>query len=458
MHQTSPHDPSAKQSRLGLIHASQLKQYLGYVLPSMAALMLSSVFIILDGVFVGHAVGDAGMAGINVAFPMITLVNAISMGIGMGGAVISSIERGKGDEQAALRATGNVFLVLGIVGIPLALTMAAVAEPVCALMGGSGQTLTEAVHFVRAVAIGTPFQAISLGSIALVRNRGDVRYAMVVQIITTSINIVLDFLFVFELGFGTFGAGLATVFGQVFSFCAYVRYFTRPKNRIPRAAFKPHGVTLSHMVKLGLAPFGLFLLPDVTTVVINVNANAAGGETAVAAFAAMAYVGYIVLMLMQGVADGSQPLVSLCHGKGDHDQVQRLRNTNYAAACGLGLVGLVVLVLMRDAVPGLFGTSEATAAVVVGALPLYALAFVFYGFTHVSMSYFYATDNARASNFLVYGEAVVIVIVAAVLTATMGITGTWLAVAAAQVLLSAIAIVELWAVEHSRRARMGAGK
>ena len=248
------------------------------------------------------------------------------------------------------------------------------------------------------------------------------------------------------------------MFGQVFSFCAYVRYFTRPKNRIPRAAFKPHGVTLSHMVKLGLAPFGLFLLPDVTTVVINVNANAAGGETAVAAFAAMAYVGYIVLMLMQGVADGSQPLVSLCHGKGDHDQVQRLRNTNYAAACGLGLVGLVVLVLMRDAVPGLFGTSEATAAVVVGALPLYALAFVFYGFTHVSMSYFYATDNARASNFLVYGEAVVIVIVAAVLTATMGITGTWLAVAAAQVLLSAIAIVELWAVEHSRRARMGAGK
>ncbi len=458
MHQTSPHDPSAKRSRLGLIHASQLKQYLGYVLPSMAALMLSSVFIILDGVFVGHAVGDAGMAGINVAFPMITLVNAISMGIGMGGAVISSIERGKGDEQAALRATGNVFLVLGIVGIPLALTMAAVAEPVCALMGGSGQTLTEAVHFVRAVAIGTPFQAISLGSIALVRNRGDVRYAMVVQIITTSINIVLDFLFVFELGFGTFGAGLATVFGQVFSFCAYVRYFMRPKNRIPRAAFRPHGATLSHMVKLGLAPFGLFLLPDVTTVVINVNANAAGGETAVAAFAAMAYVGYIVLMLMQGVADGSQPLVSLCHGKGDHDQVQRLRNTNYAAACGLGLVGLVVLVLMRDAVPGLFGTSEATATVVVGALPLYALAFVFYGFTHVSMSYFYATDNARASNFLVYGEAVVIVIVAAVLTATMGITGTWLAVAAAQVLLSVIAIVELWAVEHSRRARMGAGR
>ena len=442
---------------LHIIHASQLKKYLGYVLPSMAALMLSSVFIILDGVFVGHAVGDAGLAGINVAFPLITLVNAISMGIGMGGAVISSIERGRGDEQAALRATGNVFLILGIIGIPLALTLAAVAEPLCGIMGGSGQTLTEAVHFVRAVAIGTPFQAIALGSIALVRNRGDVRYAMCVQIIATSINIVLDFLFVFELGFGTFGAGLATVFGQIFSFCAYLRYFTRPKNRIPREAFRPHGPTIAHMARLGLAPFGLFLLPDVTTVVININANAAGGESAVAAFAAMAYVGFIVLMLMQGIADGSQPLVSLCHGQGDHDQVQRLRNTNYVAACGLGLVGLIVLVFIREQVPVLFGASPETAAIVVSALPLYALAFAFYGFTHVSMSYFYATDNARASNFLVYGEAVVVVVVAAALTMAFGITGTWLAVATAQVLLSAMAIIELWAVEHSRRARMGIG-
>lgn len=450
MHQTDA--PTRPGSGLGLIRARDLKKYLGYVLPSMAALMLSSVFVILDGVFVGHAVGDAGLAGINVAYPLITLVNAVSMGIGMGGAVISSIERGRGSEQEAVRANGNAFLILGIIGIPLALLLNLVAEPLCAVMGGSGQTLTEAVHFVRAVSIGTPFQAIALGSLAMVRNRGDVRYAMCVQIIATSINIALDFLFVFELGLGTFGAGLATVFGQIFSFCAYLRYFTRPKNRIPREAFRPHGATIAHMAKLGLAPFGLFLLPDVTTVVININANAAGGEVAVAAFAAMAYVGYIALMLMQGIADGSQPLVSLCHGQGDHDQVQRLRNTNYVAACGLGLVGLAVLVLIRAQVPGLFGASEATAAVVVGALPLYALSFVFYGFTHVSMSYFYATDNARASNFLVYGEAVVIAVVASLMTLALGITGTWLAVAAAQVVLSAVAIVELWAVEHSRAA------
>ena len=429
--------------RSPLIHASDLKTYLSYVIPSMLALMLSSVFVILDGVFVGHAVGDAGLAGINVAFPLITLVNAVSSGIGMGGAVISSIERGKGDEAAALRATGNVFLVLVCLGTPLAALLRLVAEPGCALLGGAGETLVQAVHFVQTMAFGIPFQALSLASIALVRNRGDVRYAMVVQLCTTTINIVLDFLFVFELDLGTRGAGMATVCGQLFSFACYLVYFARRKNRLPRAAFHPDGRILGHIAKLGLAPFGLFLLPDVTTVIFNVNTNAAGGEVAVAAYAALAYVAYIVLMLMQGIADGSQPLISLCHGKGEADEVRRLRNTNFLVACGLGVAGLLALVALADKVPALFGASDATAGMIVGAIPAYALSFAFYGFTHAAMSYFYATDNSRASNILVYGEVVFVAVATTVMTWAFGLAGTWSSITVAQGLLSLLALALL---------------
>lgn len=446
---------SAPRHGSPFIHVSALKTYLGYVLPSMAALMLSSVFVILDGVFVGHAVGDAGLAGINVAYPLITCVNAIATGVGMGGAVISSIERGRGDDAAALRATGNVYLVLGCLGIPLAIALALVAGPGCALLGGSGETLVQATHFTQTMALGTPFQVLSLASIAMVRNRGDVRYAMFVQLIATSINIVLDFLFVFEFGWGIRGAGLATISGQFFSFCAYVRYFAMRKNRLPRAAFRPDPRILAHIGRLGLAPFGLFLLPDVTTVVMNVNANAAGGETAVAAYAALAYVAYIALMLMQGIADGSQPLISLYHGQGKPDDVRRLRNTNFLVACGVGALCMTALVVLAPQVPALFGASEATAAIVVGAIPVYALAFVFYGFTHASMSYFYATDNARASSVLVYGEAVLVAVTVTGMTWAFGLAGTWVSVAVAQVALSLVAVAELVLVRHCPRARGG---
>ncbi len=425
------------------IHVRDLRTYLKYVVPSMLALMLSSVFVILDGVFVGHAVGDAGLAGINVAFPLITLVNAVASGAGMGGAVISSIERGKGNHEAAQRAAGNVYLVLLCLGVPLAALLYLAAEPGCALLGGSGETLVQAVRFVQTMALGIPFQALSLASIALVRNRGDVRYAMVVQLCTTSINIALDFLFVFELGLGTRGAGFATVCAQLFSFLAYLAYFARRANRLPRAAFRPDQRILGHIARLGLAPFGLYLLPDATTVVFNVNTNAAGGEVAVAAYAALAYVAYIALMLMQGVADGSQPLISLCHGKGEHDQVRRLRNTNFLAACGLGAAGLLALAALADQVPALFGASQATAAIIVGAAPVYALSFVFYGFTHATMSYFYATDNARASNILVYGEVVLVAVATTALTLAFGLAGTWASIAVAQGMLAALALALL---------------
>lgn len=439
--------------RFGIIHASMFRAYLGYVIPSMVALMLSSVFIILGGVFVGHAVGDAGLAGINVAYPLITCVNAIAMGVGMGGAVISSVERGRGNDAATAQATGNVFFVLLLAGIPLAILMAMFARPLCALMGGSGQTLTEATHFVQTMAIGTPFQVLSLGSIALVRNRGDVRYAMVVQLIATCINIVLDFLYVFELDFGIRGAALATITGQIFSFCAYVFYFTRKQHRFPLSALRPNRPLLAHMFKLGLAPFGLTLLPDVTTVVVNINANAVGGETAVAAYAAISYVAFIVLMLMQGIADGSQPLISLCHGKGERETVARLRNTNYLVAGGLGLVGLAAMVLLRSQVPALFGASQTTADIIAFALPVYSLAFVFYGITHASMSYFYATDNARASSILVYGEAMLVVAIVTGMTFALGINGTWASIVVVQVILCAMAAAELWVVTRAQAAR-----
>lgn len=434
-----------------LINPHMLGEYLKYIIPSMVALTLSSVFCILDGVFVGHAVGDAGLAGINVAFPLVTCVNAVATGIGMGGAVISSIARGEGDDARSQRAIGNAFLLLLIAGTPLAVLVNTFARPLCALLGGSGETLEQAVMFIETLSYAMPFQVIAAGCIPLVRNRGNVGYAMGTQLIATSINIALDFLFVFELDWGTAGAARATVCAQLFSFCSYVAYFVRKRNRIGLAALRPSGALVGHILRLGASPFGLTLLPDVTVVVVNINANLAGGETAVAAYAAISYVAFVAQMLIQGVADGSQPLISLHHGRRERDQVLRLRNTNYLVATGIGVAGLVAMTLLRNEVPLLFGTSAETAAIVAFALPIYSTAYMFIGFTHASTSYFYATDNPRASSIIVYGEAVLLAVVVTALTALFGITGTWVSITVVQVLLSCIAAFELHALESSQK-------
>ena len=192
-----------------LIRRPAVRTYLSYILPSVIALTLTSIYGVFDGIFVGHAVGDAGLAGINVAFPLQTLVMAAAMGIGMGSAVISSVEKGKGDLERSARAAGNAFVLLLCAAVPLALLLNLFARPLCQLLGGSGETLDQAAAYISVIAWGVPFQVFVGGSMALIRNRGGVKYAMVIQILSGLINIVLDYLFVIELGFGIKGAAAA---------------------------------------------------------------------------------------------------------------------------------------------------------------------------------------------------------------------------------------------------------
>ena len=119
-----------------MIKKNMLKEYLRYILPTMLTFTLASVYSIVDGMFVGHAVGDAGVAGINVAFPLVAFVMAVGTGIGMGGGVISSIARGAGDEAKSRRAVGTTFVMLLAAALPVMALLLFAAEPICRLLGG----------------------------------------------------------------------------------------------------------------------------------------------------------------------------------------------------------------------------------------------------------------------------------------------------------------------------------
>ena len=137
-----------------MITKGMLREYLKYIVPTMITFTLGGVYSIVDGVFVGHAVGDAGLAGINVAFPLVAFIMAVGTGIGMGGGVISSIARGAGNEAKARRAVGTTLVMLALAAVPIMVLLFALAEPICALLGGQGETLAQARVRVVCVAQG----------------------------------------------------------------------------------------------------------------------------------------------------------------------------------------------------------------------------------------------------------------------------------------------------------------
>lgn len=372
----------------------------------------------------------------------------------MGGAVISAIRSGAGNEAGARRATGHTLMMLAVASLPIAFALVSFPQQLCTLLGGRGETLNQAVAYLSTVALAAPLQVLFTGSLPLIRNRGSVKFAMAISIASGFTKIAFDFLFITIMGMGTAGAGAATGVAQIVAFSCVLGFFLRPSERLSLADFKPSTELLLHTAKLGIAPFGLTLMPEVTVIVININAMAYGGESAVAAYAVIAYMAYAVQALIQGVGDGSQPLVSQCQGAGKFSTAAKIRNTNFVVAIAIGLVSFLVLVALRDQIPLWFGASAAAAQMVSFALPLIAFAYLFFGFTHVTMAFFYATDNAQGSSVLVYGEAVLVAVLAVVMGSTLGLTGVWCAIASAQLILSGIALCLL----HRNAVKRGLAK
>lgn len=437
-----------------MIQRDMMRTYLHYVIPATIAFTLTCVYSIIDGIFVGNCVGDAGLAGVNIAWPLYAVVIATGTGIGMGGAVISSLKSGTGNEAGARRVVGHTLLLLGVFSLPVTVALIVFPEALCMLLGARGETLNQAVQYLSVLAWAAPLQVLFTGSLPLIRNRGCVTYAMAVSVSAGIIKIITDYTFIVMFGWGTRGAGAATAVAQMVCFVAIIGFFCRRSNRLVLSDFKPSTELLAHTLKLGAAPFGLTLMPEVTVIVINLNAMAYGGETAVAAYAVIAYVAYAIQALVQGIGDGSQPLVSQCYGAGKYGMAQRIRNTNFVVAITIGVVGLIALSALRFQIPVWFGASTAATELVGFAMPLVAGAYMFYGFTHVSMAYFYATDNAQSSSILVYGEACLVALFTCLLGYTFSLNGVWCALVTAQVTLSCAALIFL----HCAACKQGLAK
>lgn len=421
-----------------MIECSMVKPYLHYVIPATIAFTLSCIYAIVDGIFVGNYVGDAGLAGINVAYPLYALIYATGTGIGMGGAIIASVREGAGNVKGSRRAMGHTITLLAIASVIVMTFLLIFARPACGLLGGSGATLNEATSYITVLALATPFQLMVSGCLPLIRNRGHVKYAMCASVAAGVTNVILDYVFIVLMGCGTAGAGAATALAQLVSFTLIFGFFCH-KNERPRLAdFKLNTELVVHTIKLGIAPLGLTFLPQVTIITINISAMHYGGETAVAAYAVVAYAACVVSMLIQGVADGSQPLISKQYGAGHYKVVRKLRNTNYAVALSIGVVGLVVCTLLRFQIAHWFGASAAATSMIGIALPLICFAYLFFGFTHVSSSYFYAIDNHRSSTILVYGESALVVAFVVSMGALFGLMGVWSAIAVEQITLCVI--------------------
>lgn len=426
------------------------RKFFHYVLPSMLAFAFSSLYAIVDGFFIGQSIGDQGLAAINIAYPLVALIQATGTGLGMGGAVMVTVSRGKKQKEQEHFFLGNLITILALSSILLFAVLFCFSRSLLSVMGAEGAILDGGVEYLSIIALGALFQIFSTGLIPILRNYGASFLAMGAMIVGFVVNIILDALFVMVFRFGMAGAAWATIIGQAVTVLPCIPFILKKGRTLIRFHFRPKSDVIKQIVKVGISPFGLTLSPNLVLLIMNKFISELGGGTAIAAYAVIEYVAVVNYALLQGIGDGSQPLISLFEAEGSIHLAKKIRNLAFAFALLTSLFTFAGMTLLRHVIPPFFGASQAAAPIITENLPLFGAGGIFLSFCRVSTSYFYAIRENKFAYFMVYGEPVLLfLLLALVFPPLLGMEGVWLCTPVSQMMLAAVAALLLFL--HTKR-------
>lgn len=428
------------------------RKFFANVFPAMLAFAFSGIYAIVDGFFIGQKLGDMGLAAINVAYPITAFIQAVGTGIGMGGAIAVAICIGQKNEEGQKHYLSNTLVLIGISCIAITVLLLLGFPILLQWFGAGGELLGLAEQYTQVIAIGAAFQILGTGLTPLIRNYNGSVIAMCSMVAGFLTNVVLDWLFVMVLSYGMTGAAVATVIGQAVTAAIGALFLWKRKKLQCLLGYRPSKGEIHRILLGGLSPFGLTLSPNLVIIVINKAAFLYGGDHAVACYAVVSYVVCIVQLLLQGVGDGCQPLISQAYGAGQERDMHTVRRMAYVTGGILAVVSMVVMYSLRGVIPGVFGVSDGLTQDVAQVLTIFLLGFVFVAFLRITIPYFYAVKRTLFACLLIYGEPILLCLMALlVLPSILGVNGVWISVPAVQMILTALGIFLLvWSQKKTK--------
>lgn len=420
------------------------KQFFSNVLPAMLAFTFSGIYAIIDGWFIGQSVGDLGLAAINIAYPIPALIQAIGTGIGMAGGIQLGIYIGKGDKEKQKDFMGNTMLLLGIACILITISMSLTYPTLLHMFGAEGELFDLACDYAKIITCFSVFQILSTGLLPIIRNYDGAVVAMISMTAGFFTNGFLDWLLVVKLSYGMTGAALATIIGQSVTTFPCIFFLIAKGKLFHFARLKPIGSVIKEILTVAVSPFGLTLSPNIAILALNKGAITYGGNNAAASYAIISYVVYVVQLLLQGIGDGCQPLLSKFYGLQRNDYVKEIRKMAYIFAVGIAVVSIILIITLRQPIPYFFGASKEVAGPTSDTLIIFASGLIFFAFLRITTSYFYATGKNKFAYILIYGEPLLLAtLILLVLPKFFGLTGVWIAVPITQFCIMILSFILL---------------
>ncbi len=354
---------TAKANPLGVVPVKKLM--VKFAIPSIIAMLVGSLYNIVDQFFIGQTVGMLGIAATNVVFPLSTVSIALALLFGIGGASNFNLDMGRGNKDGAANYIGNAAVMLVTSGAILLAITQIFMRPLLIGFGTPTDVMPFAIEYTRITAIGFPFMIFTAGGCHLVRADGKPKMSMWCNLIGAIINVVLDAIFVMGLGWGMTGAALATIIGQIVSAIIVLRCLLN-FNTVPLKLehLKIRANYIKMIVAIGMASCVNQLAMMITQIVLNNSLTYYGGLSIYgeATPLAIAGIGMKVFQLFFGVViglvQGGQPIFSFNYGAEKYDRVK----SAYKRALAIGLIVCIIAFVLFQSCPealiGLFGDGD----------------------------------------------------------------------------------------------------
>ena len=383
-------------------------------IPAVVAQVINLLYNIVDRIYIGHIpeYGADALTGVGLFMPVLMLINAFALLAGAGGAPRSAIAMGRKDNQTAEKIMGNCFSLLLWMAIILTLLFYLFAPQLLDLFGASSDTLPYAVSYARIYILGTVFVLIVLGMNPFITTQGFAKISMLTTVIGAIINIVLDPVFIFALDLGVKGAAIATVLSQAVSAAWILRFLTGKKSalRLRKVNFVLEKKIIFPCIALGVSTFVMMATESLLSASFTSSLSRFGGDIAVGSMTILTSVCQLVVLPLQGICQGGQPIISYNYGAGNATRVKEAFRCQLITCVVFGTVCWAFVMLVPQVFVGLFTNDIALQDYAAWALRIYMAGIFAFSLQICCQQSFMALGQAKTSLLLACLRKIILLI------------------------------------------------
>ena len=400
-----------------------------YALPAIIAMTASSLYNMVDSIFIGQGVGALAISGLAVTFPFMNLSAAFGAGVGVGSSSYLSMKLGQKDYSTAQRILGNNVTLNIIIGLIFSVVSLVFLDPILYFFGASEQTIPYAREYMIIILLGNVITHLYFGMNAVLRAASKPRQAMYTTIFTVVLNSVLDPLFIYTFDMGIRGAAIATILSQAVALVWQTRMFSDKSEllHLRRGIYRLDNQIVKNILGIGISPFAMNATACLVSIFVNQRLLEYGGDLAVGAYGIANRVAFIFVMINMGVNQGMQPIAGYNYGAQKYDRLMRVLMLAMIAGTIVTTSGFIVAEFMPHLCVRLFTNDTVLTELSVNGIRLMMAAMPIVGYQMVVTNFFQSIGKAKISIFLSLSRQLLFLVpLLGVLPLFFGITGVWI--------------------------------